>query len=189
MSFIVSLTGLSLLQGPELFVFTYLVICKQNAIVVVQLPSHVRRFGTPWTTAHQASLSLTISWSLPKFVSITSVMPSSHLIFWCPLLLSVFPSIRDFSNESAVLIIRWQNTGTSSWASILPMSVQGWFLLRLTGLISSLSKGLWGVFSSTTVQRHQFFGTLPSLWSSFHSHTWLLEKLGLKCLISMTLSL
>ena len=77
-------------------------------IVVIQLPSHVQLFATPWTVACQASLSLTISWSLPKFMSIASVMPSSHLILWCPLLLlpSNFPSIRDFSNESAVHI-RW----------------------------------------------------------------------------------
>ena len=64
--------------------------------------------ATPWTTAHQASLSLTISWSLPKFMFIASVMPSSYLILWCPLLLlpSIFSSIRDFSSESAVCI-RW----------------------------------------------------------------------------------
>ena len=65
-----------------------------------------------------------------------------------------------------------QNTGVSALASILPMNIQGWFPLRLTGLISSLSKGFLGVFSSTTVQRHQFFSPLPSLWSSSHSHTW-----------------
>ena len=63
-------------------------------------------FVTPWTAAYQASLSLTISRSLPKFLSIASVMPSSHLILWCPLLPSVFPSIRVFSKESAVCI-RW----------------------------------------------------------------------------------
>ena len=77
-------------------------------ITVVQLPSHVRLFTTPWTAAHQASLSLTISQSMPKFMSIESVMPYSHLILCCPLPLlpSVFPSIRVFSNESA-LCIRW----------------------------------------------------------------------------------
>ena len=65
-------------------------------------------FVTPWTAACQASLSFTISWNLPKFMSIALVMPSSHLILWCPLLLlpSIFPSIRDFSNESAACI-RW----------------------------------------------------------------------------------
>ena len=76
--------------------------------VVVQSPSYVRLFATPWTTACQASVSLTISQSLPKFMSIASVRPSGHLIPWCsPLLLpSIFPSIRDFSNELAVHI-RW----------------------------------------------------------------------------------
>ena len=58
-------------------------------IIVVQPPSCVRLFATPWTAACQASLSLTISWNLPKFTSIASVMPSSHLILWCPLLLSL----------------------------------------------------------------------------------------------------
>jgi len=62
-----------------------------------------------------------------------------------------------------------QNTGASASASVLPMNIQGWFSLGLTGLISLLSKGLSGVFSSTTNQRHQFFGTLPSLWPSSHN--------------------
>ena len=77
-------------------------------IVVVQSPSRVWLFVTPWTTAYLVFLSLAISWSLPKLMSIASVMPSSHLILWCPLLLlpSIFPSIRDFSNESTVGI-RW----------------------------------------------------------------------------------
>ena len=74
----------------------------------VQLLSHVWLFVTPWTTAHQASMSITNSWNLLKFVSIESVMPSNHLILCHPLLLppSIFPSIRVFSNESA-LRIRW----------------------------------------------------------------------------------
>ena len=61
-------------------------------------------------------------------------------------------------------------------ASVLPIKIQGWFPLRLTGLISLLSTGLSGVFSSTTVWRHQFFGALPSLRSSSHNHTWLLGR-------------
>ena len=70
----------------------------------VQLLSHVRLFATPWTAACQASLSITNSWSLPKFMSIESVMPSNHLILCRPLLLpSIFPSIRVFSNESVLL--------------------------------------------------------------------------------------
>ena len=77
-------------------------------VVVVQSPSHVPLFVTTWTTACQASLSFTISWSLTKFMSIESVMPSNRLILWCPLLLlpSIFPSIRIFSNELA-LHISW----------------------------------------------------------------------------------
>ena len=96
--------------------------------VVVQLPNRVWIFGTPWTAAHQASLSLTISWSLPKFMSIESVMPSNHLILCLRLLLlpSIFPSNKVFSSESA-LAIRWPS------ASVLPKSIQGWFPLGLTG--------------------------------------------------------
>ena len=74
----------------------------------VQSLSRVRLFATPWTKAHQASLSITNSWSLSKLMSIDSVMPSNHLILCRPLLLlpSIFPSIRVFSSESA-LCIRW----------------------------------------------------------------------------------
>ena len=69
-----------------------------------------------------------------------------------------------------------QSIGVSASASVLPMNIQGWFPLGLTDLISFLSKGLWRIFSSTTVWKHQFFGTQPSLWSNSHMHTWLLEK-------------
>ena len=106
---------------------------------------------------------------------------SSPLNWWCyptvsschPLLLpSIFPSIRIFYNESAVCI-RCQNIVASASASVLQRSIQGWFLLRMTGL---LSKGLSRVFSSTTIRKHPFFGVQPSLWSSSHIHTPLLEK-------------
>ena len=84
------------------------VLIDNFTVVVVQLLSHVQLFTTPWTAAHQASLSFTISQSLLKFKSIESVTPSTHLILCCPLLLlpSIFPSIKVFSNESA-LRIRW----------------------------------------------------------------------------------
>ena len=77
-------------------------------VVVVQLLNFVQLFMTPWTAAHQASLSFIISWSLLKLMVIESVMPSSHLIFCCPLFLlcSILPSISIFSNESAICI-RW----------------------------------------------------------------------------------
>ena len=136
----------------------------------VQLLSCVQRFGTPWTAARQTSLSITNSRSLLKLMSIESAMPSNHLILCCPLLLlpSVFPSIRIFSNES-VLHIRWQSIGAS--ASVLPMNIQDWFPLGLTGWISLQSKGLSRVFSNTTVQKYQFFNVQLSLWSNSHIHT------------------
>ena len=88
-------------------------------------------------------------------MSIESVMASHHLILCHPLLLlpSVFPSIRVFSSEAAIYSI-----STSALTLVLPMNIQGWFPSRLTCLISLQSKGLSRVFSSTTVQRHQFFG-------------------------------
>ena len=104
-------------------------------------------------------------------------MPSSHLILCHPLLLlpSIFPSISVFASESA-LCIGGQSIGASASASVLLMNILGWYPLGLTGLISLLSKGLSRVFSSTTIQKHQFFSVQPSLWSSSHIHTWLLGK-------------
>ena len=69
-----------------------------------------------------------------------------------------------------------QRIGASASAAVLPMNIQGWFPLVLTGLISLMSKGLSRVFSSTTVWKHQFFSAQSSLWSNSHIHTWLLEK-------------
>ena len=68
-----------------------------------------------------------------------------------------------------------QSTGVSALASVLPLKIQDWLPLGLTGLISLLSKGLWGIFSST-IWRHEFFFVQPSLWSNSHIYTWLLEK-------------
>ena len=70
-----------------------------------------------------------------------------------------------------------QRIGVSVSASVLPMNILGWFPLGSTGLTSSLSKGLSRVFSSTTIQKRQFFDAQPSLWSNSHIPTWLLEKL------------
>ena len=104
---------------------------------------------------NQASLSITNSQISLKLMSIESVMPSTHLILCHPLLLlpSIFPSIRVFSNES-VLCIRWPKYWSFSFSIILPTNIQNWFLLRWTGLISLLFKGLSRVFSNTTVQKH-----------------------------------
>ena len=104
-------------------------------------------------------------------------MPSSHLILCRPLFLlpPIPPSIRVFSNESA-LCIRWPSIGVSASASFLPKKSQGWSPLEWTGWISLQSKGLSRVFSNTTVQKHQFFGTQLSSQSKSHIHTWPLEK-------------
>ena len=102
-------------------------------------------FVTPLIAVGQASLSLTslsLSWSLLKLMSSESVMPSNHLILCCFLLLpSIFPSIRVFSSELA-LCIRWPKCWSSASASVLPVNIQSWFPLGLTGLISLLSEGL-----------------------------------------------
>ena len=94
-------------------------------LFLLQSLSRVRLSATPWTAAHRASLSITISRSLLKPMFIESVMPSNHLMLCRPLLLlpSIFPSIRVFSNESA-LGIRWPRIGVSASTSILPMNTQ-----------------------------------------------------------------
>ena len=129
--------------------------------IVVQLLSSVQLFVTPRTTAQQASLSFTISWSLLKLMSIESVMPSNHLVLFCSLLL---PSIIPTSQS---LLMSRQSTGAS--AIVLPNNMQGWFPSGFTGLILQ-SKRLSRVFSNTTVQKHQFISAQPSLWSNSHIH-------------------
>ena len=133
---------------------------------------------TPWIAGRQASLSISNSRSLPKLMSIKSLIPSSHLILCHPLLLllSIFPSIGVFSNDQH---FEWgdQNIGASASVSILPMSTQDWSPLGWTGWISLQFKGLSKESSpNTTVQKHQFFGIHPSLWSNSHVRTWPLEK-------------
>ena len=101
----------------------------------VQSLSHVRLYVTPWTTAHQASLSITNSWSLLKLIWIESVMPSNHLILCGPLLLlpSIFPSIRAFSNESA-LHIRWPKYWSFSFSISPSNEYSGLISLRIDQL-------------------------------------------------------
>ena len=141
----------------------------------VQLLSCVQLFATPWTAARQASLSITNSWSLPKLMSVESVMPSNHLILCCPLLLppSIFPSIRVFSNE-LVLRIRWPKFQSLSF-SISPSSEHSglisfrmdWLdLLAVQGTLKSL------------LQHHSSKASI--LWLSVFfitpTPTWPLEK-------------
>jgi len=155
--------------------------CARNlhmytCIVVIQWPSHIQLFATPWTATCQASLS---------FIS-PEVCPSScPLHWWCHpaisssvVLFSFWPQSFPASDTfpvSQLFASLDKNTGVSASASVLPMSIQGWFLLRLTALIFLLSEGLSGVFSSTRVQRHKFFSATPSLQSSCN-HTWPLGR-------------
>ena len=147
------------------------------AISSVQLLSCVWLFGTPWIAACQASLSITNSQSSLKLISIESVMPSSHLILCRPLLLlpSIPPSIRVFP-MSQLLAWGGQSIGVSASASVLPMNTKDWSPLGWTSWISLQSKGLSRVFSNTTLQKHQFFGTQLSSQANSHIHTWPQEK-------------
>ena len=117
--------------------------------------SRVRLSVTPWTAACRAFMSFTISRSLLKLLSIESMMPSNHLILChpLPLLPSIFPSIRVFSDELA-LRTRCQNIGASASASALLLNIQGGSPLGWSGLIFLQCRGFSRVFSSTTVQKH-----------------------------------
>ena len=114
-------------------------------IAAIQLLSHVQLFATPWTAAHQAPLSFTVSQTLLRFVSIESVMPSNHLILCFPLLLllSIFPSIRIFSNEWA-LHIRWPKdwrfsiSPSNEYSGLISFRVDWFEILALQGTLKSL---------------------------------------------------
>ena len=117
------------------------------AFVVVQSLSRVQLFATPHTAAHQASLSFTISWSLLKLMSIESVMPSSHLVLSRPLLLlpSVFPSVRFFSNESALHIRRpkywsfsFSVSPSNEYLGLISFRINWFDLLAVQGTLKSL---------------------------------------------------
>ena len=129
-------------------------------------------FATPWTAACQASLSFTISKSLLKLMFIELAMPSNHIIL-CHLLLllpSVFPRIRVFSNELA-LHIRWQKYWDFS-LSISPFNEYSRLIsFRIDWFEFPAVQGTLRSLSNTTVQKHQFFGTQPSLWSNSHIRT------------------
>ena len=132
----------------------------------VQLLCRVQLFATPWIAARQASPSITNSRSLPKHMSIESVMPSNHLILCHPLLL--LPSTFGFQASgsfqmSQLFTSGGQSIGVSASASVLQLNISDWSPLRWTGWISLQSKGLSRVFSNTTVLKHEFFGAHLSL--------------------------
>ena len=142
-----------------------------NQLLFVQLLSRVWVFVTPWTVAHQASLS-----SLSPGICSNSC----PLNRWCHPTIS--SSVSPFSScppsfpASGSFPMSWPSHQVAKvlelqLASVLPMNIQGWFPLGLTVLISLQSMGLSRVFSSTTIRKHQFFGAQPSLWYNSHNHT------------------
>ena len=143
---------------------------------LVQSLSHVRLFATPWIAAHQASLSITISWSSLKLTSIESVMPSSHLILCRPLFLlpPTPPSIRVFSNEST-LRMRWPKYWSFSFSIIPSKEHPGlisfrmdWLdLLAVQGTLKSLLQqlGFFKYLYSTTGREVVFFHLISFLWT------------------------
>ena len=146
-------------------------LAQQNLLGVLS-GSVVSNSATPWIAAHQASLSFIISQSLLKLVSIESEMlltvsSSTSPLSFC---LQSFPTSGSFP-RSQLFASGGQSIGASASATVLPMNIPDLFPLGLTGLISLQSKGLSRVFSSTTVQKHQFFDAQPSLWSNSHIHT------------------
>ena len=159
--------------------FMYLLnmhVSSLEKCLVVHLLSSVWLFMTPWTAASLASLSFTVSQSFLRPLSDELMMPCNHLNL-CD---SSSPSALNIS-QSGSFPVSWflasggQSIGASGSASGLPMNIQGSFPLGLTVLISLQHSGLIIVFATTTVQKQQFFGAQPSLWSSSHVHTWLLE--------------
>ena len=138
-------------------------IGEQNEDAVVQLLSHVWLFGAALTVEPQV-LSSTISWTLLTLMSIELVMLSYHLILCRALILlpHSFPASGSFPMNE-LFTSGGQIIEASTSALVLPVNIQGWFPLGLTGLISMLPKGLSRVFSSTTVGKHQLLGTQPSL--------------------------
>ena len=141
--------------------------------------SRVRLFATPWTAARQASLSITNCWSPSNpchWVS-DAIQPSHPLsspsFSSCP---QSFPASGS-SQMSQLFASDGQSTGISASTSVLPKNTQDWSPLGWTGWISLKFRGLSRVFSNTTVQKYQFFGTLLSSQSNSHIHTWPLEIL------------
>ena len=136
---------------------------------LVQSFSHVQLFVTPWTAAYQASLSITNSWSLLKLTSIVLVMLSNYITLCYPILLpSIFPRIRVFSKES-VLHIRWPKYWSFSFSISPSNECSGLISCRMDWLDLLAVQGLSRVFSNTTVQKHHFFESQPSLWPTLIS--------------------
>ena len=152
---------------------------------------HMNRLCSEWCSVAQSCLTLCdpMDSSMPGFPVLHSLLEFAHsclLNRWChpTISSSVIPlssCLQSFSASGSFLMSQLfasggQSIRASISASVLPVSIQDWFPLGWTDWISLQSKGLSRVFSSTTVWKHQFFGTQPSLWCNSHIRTWLLEK-------------
>ena len=146
---------------------------KLNDFGSVQLLSRVCLFTTSWTAAHQTSCpSPTIGACSNSYPPSRRCYPTiSDSVSPLSSCLQSFPASGSFP-VSWLFASGDQNIGASASVSVLPISIQRWFPLGLTGLVSLLSKGLSRVFSSTTVWKHQFLGAQPSSQSNSHIHIW-----------------
>ena len=153
-------------------------------VIVIHSLTCAQFFVTPWTAACQVSLPFTNSQNLLKLMSTELMMPSNHFTLCCPILLlpRIFPSIRVFSNESA-LFIRWPK----NWSFSISPSNDYSELIRLTGFISLLPKGLLRVFSSSkseninsSVLSLLYGPTFPSIHDYWKNHSWLYKSLSAK---------
>ena len=129
------------------FVMIWACLSVMQYFSSVQSLSSIQLFGTPWTAAHQASMSITNSWCLPKLMSIESGMPSNHLTLCCPLLLppSIFPGIRVFSNESALRIMwpkywsfSFNMSPSNEYSGLISFRMDWLDLLAVQGTLKSL---------------------------------------------------
>ena len=151
--------------------------------IVVQSLSCVQLFVTPWTATCQASLSFTISWSLPKLMFIELVMPSNHLILCCPLLLlsSIFPRIRVFSSELAVRI-RWSKywsfsiSPSNEYSGLIFFRIDGFDLLAVQGTLKSLLEHQELKIISSSVLSLFYFPALTSLHDYWKNHNFYQSK-------------
>ena len=164
-----TITGFT--SGVLADVYHQLLACRGKVLIyyfVVQSFTCVWHFATQWTAASQASLSFTVSWSLLKSCPLSQWYYLPILFSAVTFCFAFYLSQHQNLPVSQLFLSGEQSIGASASATILWMNSQDWYPLGSTGLISLQSRELSRVFSSTTVQKSQFFGTQPSLWSSSH---------------------
>ena len=149
----------------------YLLLFLSHSVMIYSLQPHGRQH-TGFPVLHHLSklAQFHVHW-------VGDIIQPSHPLLSHPLLTLSLSKTQGFFPVSWLFTSDGQSIRNSASASVLSMSMKGWIPLELTGSISLLSKGLSRVFSSTTIQRHQFFGTQPSLWSNLQIHTWLRDAI------------